>query len=259
MAVSAQGLHTLNADGAVSVDRNNGAHLLQNIDEVHDFRLDSGALQRGNTVISNRSQQSLLGCANGGERQLNNRAVKTGCGALDMDAFRLLINDCTELTQSFQVEVDGTATNRAATQLGNEGFTQLVKKRAAEQDRDARGTGKGVDIRTRGNANLRRIHSQRTAFLIVINLDTVKGKKVRHDIDVTNQRDVVQLGGSICEQRRNHCFGDKVLRPADGNGPLKGVATFNSKFRGHSDALLAVDFCDHFRAARPYLRALNAS
>ena len=147
-----------------------------------------------------------------------------------MDPFRLLINDCTELTQGFQVEVDGTATNRAATQLGNEGFTQLVKKRATEQDRDARGPGKGVDVRARGNTNLRRIHSQRTALLIVINLDTVKGKEVRDDVNVTNQGDVVQLGGSVCEQRRNHCFGDKVLRPANGNGPLKGVATFNSKF-----------------------------
>ena len=65
-----------------------------------------------------------------------------------MDAFRLLINDCAELTQSFQVEVDGTATDCAATQLRNEGFTQLVKKRATEQDRDARGPGKGVDVRT---------------------------------------------------------------------------------------------------------------
>ena len=148
MTVSAQGLHTLNADGAVSIDRNNGAHLLQNIDEVHDFRLNGGALQRGNSVITNRGQKSLLGCTNGGEGQLNNRAVKTGCGALDMDAFRLLINDCAELTQSFQVEVDGTATDCAATQLRNEGFTQLVKKRATEQDRDARGPGKGVDVRT---------------------------------------------------------------------------------------------------------------
>ena len=123
VTVPVQGLHTLDTDGAVGVDRNNGAHLLQNIDEVHDFRLDSGALQRGNSVIANRGQKSLLGCTNGWEGQFNNRAVKTGCGALDMDAFRLLINDCTELTQGFQMEVDGTATNRAATQLGNEGFT----------------------------------------------------------------------------------------------------------------------------------------
>ena len=65
-----------------------------------------------------------------------------------MDPFGLLINDRTELTQSFQVEVDGTATNCAATQFWNEGFTQLVKKWATEQDRDARGPGKCVDIRT---------------------------------------------------------------------------------------------------------------
>ena len=148
MTIPVQGLHTLNADGAVSVDRNNGAHLLQNIDEVHDFWLDSSTLQGGNSIVANRSQQSLFGRANGGEGQLNNRTVQTGCGALDMDAFRLLINDCTELAQSFQVEVDGTAANCAATQLRNEGLAQLMKKRATEQDRDARGPGKGVDIRT---------------------------------------------------------------------------------------------------------------
>ena len=148
MAVPAQGLHTLDTDGAVSVDRNNGAHLLQNIDKVHDFWLDSSALQGGNSIVANRSQQSLLGCANGGEGKLNNRTVQTGCGALDMDAFRLLINDCTELAQSFQVEVNGTTTNCAATQLRNEGLAQLMKKRPTEQDRDARGPGKRVDIRT---------------------------------------------------------------------------------------------------------------
>ena len=148
MAVPAQRLHTLDTDGAVSVDRNNGAHLLQNIDEVHDFRLDGSALQRGNSIVANRSQQSLLGCTNRREGQLNNRTVETGSRTLDMDPFGLLINDCTELTQSFQVEVDGTAANCAATQFRNEGFTQLVKKRATEQDRDARGPGKCVDIRT---------------------------------------------------------------------------------------------------------------
>ena len=146
MAVSAQGLHALNTDGAVSVDRNNGAHLLQYIDEVHDFWLDSGTLQGGNSIVANRGQQSLFGCTDRGEGQLNNRTVQTGRGALDMDAFRLLINDCTELAQSFQVEVDGTAANCAATQLGNEGLAQLMKKRATEQDRDARGAGEGIDI-----------------------------------------------------------------------------------------------------------------
>ena len=148
MAVSAEGLHAFDADGAVSIDGNDGAHLLKNIDEVHDFWLDSSTLQGGNSIVANRGQQSLFGCTNGGEGKLNNRTVQTGQGALDMDAFRLLINDCTELAQSFQVEVDGTAANCATTQLRNESLAQLMKKRTTEQNRDARGPGKGVDIRT---------------------------------------------------------------------------------------------------------------
>ena len=45
-----------------------------------------------------------------------------------MHAVGLLVDDRAELAQRLQVEVDGTATDRAAAQLGDEGLAQLVQQ-----------------------------------------------------------------------------------------------------------------------------------
>ena len=140
------------------------------------------------------------------------------------------------------MEVDGTATDRASSQFRNECFAELVEKRPAEQDRNARSSRKSVDIRARSHANIRGIHAQFAALLVVVNLDPVQGQEVRHHVNITNQRDVVELRGCVGQQRCNHRFGNKVLCSAHGNGALKRVATFNSQNRGHLAGLLAVDF-----------------
>ena len=75
MAVSAEGLHAFDADGAVSIDGNDGAHLLKNIDEVHNFGLDCCALQGRDAVVAHCREQCLFCRANGGEGKLNDCAV----------------------------------------------------------------------------------------------------------------------------------------------------------------------------------------
>ena len=110
-----------------------------------------------------------------------------------MNAIGLFFNDRAELTQGLQVEVDGTATDSASSQFRNECFAELVEKRPAEEDRNARSSRKSVNIRARGHANIRGIHAQFAALLVVVNLDPMQGQEVRDHVNVTNQRDVVEL------------------------------------------------------------------
>ena len=110
-----------------------------------------------------------------------------------MNAIGLFFNDRAELAQGLQVEVDGTPTDSASSQFRNECFAELVEKRPAEEDRNARSSRKSVNVRARGHANIRGIHAQFAALLVVINLDPVQGQEVRDHVNVTNQRDVVEL------------------------------------------------------------------
>ena len=118
VAVAVQLRNALDADRAVRVHRDDGAHLLQDVDEVEDLGLDGRALQGRDALVAHGREQRLLGRAHGRERQLDNRAVQAGSGALDVHAVGLLVDDRAELAQRLQVEVDGTATDRATAQLG---------------------------------------------------------------------------------------------------------------------------------------------
>ena len=98
MAVSAECLHAFDADGAVSIDGNDGAHLLKNIDEVHNFGLDCSALQGRDAIVAHCRQQGLFSRANRGEGKFNDCAVKPGGRALDVNTIGLFFNDRAELT-----------------------------------------------------------------------------------------------------------------------------------------------------------------
>ena len=231
MTVAGQLRDALDTDRAVRVHRDDRAHLLQDVDEVEDLRLDGRALQRRNALVAHGREQGLLGRAHRRERQLDNRAVQAGGGTLDVHAVGLLIDDRAELAQRLQVEVDGTATNRATTQLGDERFAQLVQQRAAEQNRDARGARERVNVRARRNLDVRRVHAQRATVLIEVDLDAVQAQQVRDHVRVADQRHVVELGGGVGEQRRNHRLGDEVFRAAHRDLTAQRMAALNLKDR----------------------------
>ena len=126
---------------------------------------------------------------------------------------------------------DGTAANRAATQLGNESLAQLVQQRAAEQDRDARGARERVDIRARGDLDIGGVHAQRAAVLIKVDLDPVQAQQVRDHVGVADKRHVVELRGGVGEQRRDHRLGDEVFRAAHRDLTAQRMAALNLKDR----------------------------
>ena len=231
VAVAVQLGDALDADRAVRVHRDDRAHLLQDVNEVEDLRLDGRALQGRDALVTHGREQRLLGRAHGREGQLDDRAVQAGGGALDVHAVRLLVDDRAELAQRLQVEVDGTTTDRAAAQLGNESLAQLVQQRAAEQDRDARGARERVDVRARGDLDVGGVHAQRAAVLIEVDLDAVQAQQVRDNVGVTDERHVVELRGGVGEQRRNHRLGDEVFRSAHRDLTAQRMAALNLKDR----------------------------
>ena len=231
VTVAGQLRHALDTDGAVRVHRDDRAHLLQDVDKVEDLRLDGRALQRRDALVAHGREQGLLGRAHRRERQLDDRAVQAGSGTLDVHAVGLLVHDRAELAQRLQVEVDGTPTNCASTQLGDEGLAQLVQQRAAKQNRNARSTRERVDIRARSDLDVRGVHAQRATVLIEVNLDAVQAQQVRDHVRVADQRHVVELGRGIGEQRRNHRLGDEVFRAAHRDLTAQRMAALNLKDR----------------------------
>ena len=121
--------------------------------------------------------------------------------------------------------------SRRPPKLGNESLAQLVQQRATEQDRNSRGAARGIDVRARGNLDVRGIHAQRAAILIEVNLDTVQTQQVRDNVGVTDERHVVELRGGVGEQRRNHRLGDEVLRAAHRDFAAQRMAALNLKNR----------------------------
>ena len=61
MVVAGELIHALNDDGAVIVNENNGAHLLQYGDEINDFGLNRGVLQYGFALCAHCGEEHLLG------------------------------------------------------------------------------------------------------------------------------------------------------------------------------------------------------
>ena len=227
VAVAGQLGHALDSDGAIRVHGDDRAHLLQDVDQVKDLRLDSRALQGRDALVAHGGQQGLLGRADGREGQLDDRAVQARGGSLDVHAVGLLINDCAELAQRIEVEVDGATADRASAQLGDEGLAQLVQERAAEQDRDTRGTRERIDIRTRGDLNVGGVHTQRAAVLIKVDFDAMQAQQIRDDVGVADERDVVKLGGGVGQQRRDHGLRHEVLGTANGDLSVEGMTAFD--------------------------------
>ena len=227
VAVARQLGDALDADRAVCVHGDDRAHLLQDVDQVEDLGLDGCALQGRDALVAHGREQRLFSGTHGREGQLNDRAVQAREGTLNVHAVGLLVNDRAELAKRLQVEVDGTPADRAAAQLGDEGLAELVQERAAEQDRDARGARERVDVRARGDLDVGGIHAQRAAILIKVDLDAVQAQQVRDDVGVADQRHVVQLGGCVGQQRRDHGLGNEVLGTANGDLAAQRMAAFN--------------------------------
>ena len=191
VGVAAQLVDALDVDGAVGVHRDDGAHLLQDVDQVHDLGLDGGIAQLGQSVRAHSGEQGLLGGSDRGVGKLDDGALETVRRG-EPDALGLLVDRGAELAQDLQVEVDGAVTDTAPTQVGDEGLPQAVQERTAEEDRDARGAGVRVNVGHVGRLDLGRVQLEDALALVVVDAHSVQAQQPRDHVDVTNERDVAQ-------------------------------------------------------------------
>ena len=125
--VAGQLVHALNDDGAVLVDEDDCAHLLQNSNQVNNFGLNRSVAQDGLTLGAHTGKQNLLGSTHGGVVQHNLCTLQTLFGNNQGGAgFVVLLNDRTELAQCRHVVVDGAVTDLATTQVGDACGTEGV-------------------------------------------------------------------------------------------------------------------------------------
>ena len=129
--------HAFDAEGAVHVHGDDCAHLLQNRDQIHDFRFDGRAGQFRLAFGEHSRQQGLLGGPNRWVRQMDFRAMQAVRSG-DMDAVLVFLVDVgAEFAQSVEMEVDRTPTDIAAAERRNERLAQAMHEWAGEQDRNA--------------------------------------------------------------------------------------------------------------------------
>ena len=133
------------------------------------------------------------------------------------DALGLFVHHRAELTQDLQVEVDGAITDTAPAQVGDEGLSQAVQERAAEEDRNARGAGVRVDVGHVRRLDLGWVQLEDALALVVVDAHAVQAQQPRDHVDVTNERDIAQHRGRRAQQRRHHRLGNQVLGSADGD------------------------------------------
>jgi hypothetical protein len=74
--VALEPVDALDEDGAVRLHPDDGAHLLQDGDEVHDLGLDRRVLELGDALRATGGEQHLLGGADARVRQLDVRAAQ---------------------------------------------------------------------------------------------------------------------------------------------------------------------------------------
>ncbi len=228
VVVAAERVDTGDADGAVGVHGDDRAHLLQHADEVLDLGLDGRVGQLGDALRQHGGQQHLLGGADRRVGQADLAAAQSLRG-LQVLAALALLDRRAELAQHLEVEVDRPAADVTAAQAGDEGVAEAVQQRAAQQDRDARGTGVGVDVRDVGALHVRGVEDQLAGLVAGADGHTVQLQQAAHDAHVTDVGDVAQPAGPVSEQRGDHGLRHEILRAADADLSLERGAAVDKQ------------------------------
>ena len=141
------------------------------------------------------------------------------------DTHRLLVHHRAEAAQDVQVVVDGAVSDAAPAQVRDEGLPQSVQKRAAEEDRNARGPGVGVDVRHMGALDAGGVQGQDPLGLVVVNGDPVQAQQPGDHVHVTDEGHVAQHRRGTPQQRRHHGLGYEVLCAAHRDLAAQWAAT----------------------------------
>ena len=155
--------------------------------------------------------------------------MQAGAAGGETDAARQLLDDGAELAQCVEVEVDRTVADAASAEVRDECLTETVQERSAEQDRNAGGTGVGVDLLEVGRLDIARVEDECTRLIAVGDPDTVHLEQRAHHRDIADGRDVAQHADGLTEQRGDHRLGREVLRSLDVDAAAQRAASTNGE------------------------------
>ena len=159
--VSSQAIDALNENGAIGFDPNDGAHLLEDRDEVHDLGLNRRVLEFGDTFCANGREKDLFGRANGREGQIDLGASKTFRRG-EVNPLRKFGDLGAKRTECIEVEIDRAVADSTPTEVGDECFPELVEKRTTKQDGNSTRASVGVDLGKVGAPHIAGIHRELT-------------------------------------------------------------------------------------------------
>ena len=233
MVEAAEPVDALDGDDPVGLHRDEGTHLLQDRDEVHDLGLDGGVAQGRRAPRPHRREEHLLGRPDARVRQPHVGRVQPPGGG-EPQAVAALLDLRPELAQHVEVVVDRPLSDAAAAEVGDERLAQPVQQRAAEEHRDAGGARVGVDVGDVGLLDVGRVQDQLAVTVGGVDDHTMKLEQTAHHLHVGDLGDPAQAARLLGEDDGHHRLGDEVLGTPDLDVADERCAAVDDEGGGHA-------------------------
>ena len=233
MVEAAEPVDALDGDDPVGLHRDEGTHLLQDRDEVHDLGLDGGVAQGRRAPRPHRREEHLLGRPDARVRQPHvGRVQPPGRG--EPQAVAALLDLRPELPQDVEVVVDRPLSDAAAAEVGDERLAQPVQQRAAQEHRDAGGARVGVDVGDVGLLDVGGVQDELAVTVGGVDEHTMQLEQTAHDLHVGDLGDPPQAARLLGEDDGHHRLGDEVLGTPDLDVADERCAAVDDEGGGHA-------------------------
>ena len=204
-------------DDPVRAHGDQGAHPLQDGDEVDDLRFGRGVVQLRVAAGHDGPEQELLGGPDAREGQFDDRAAEPAdLGGQRVSRVGALARRA-ERPQHVEVLVDGAFPDAAAPGLPDHGAAGPVQERRARQHGDAAAAVEVLEVDRARGVDVARLDAQ----LPVLRLGRAAAEcleEVADEFRVDDFRHVVDDDRLFGQKRGDHQFGYRVLRPANPDG-----------------------------------------
>ena len=211
MLGAVQLLDPVDGDGGAARAHDPGAHPVQEMGEVHHFRLASGAFDGGDAFGQHGGHHHIRGPQHrrpGASAQKDFRADQAGGLRLDVPALDGQLG--AQVTHAFQVQVDGPGTNDATAGQGDFGVVLPSQQGAENADRAAHFADEVV---VADRLELGRAHGDGVA--LDRDPGAERGEDFGHEMDITQLRHAPDDAFSGGQQGRRHDRQHRVFRAAD--------------------------------------------
>src|SRR5882724_4073125 len=128
-------IYTFNHNPAIYTQLDNRAHLLQELNEVNNFRLISCIFDNRYALCQRGREQKILCCHHAGEGKRDGRTMQALAGRTPILTISLF-NKSPHLTEASEMKIYGARTDAVATWGGQRHLATAMKHRSNQQDGD---------------------------------------------------------------------------------------------------------------------------